>query len=290
MKELLRLAGGYKRVMDYVLNLQSENLTLGNSLFSALGVDLVLSGCAITNNNNGTINIADGLIYISGDAVRFDGANNIASNGSKTFVKGGYVTSDQKEFGDGSQKNVYREAKAAIVNSTDGNQRQIKITTTLYDLKQYIRDVVANSDVKGAYKEIYDFDGTFRPNFDESGLGVTPRWYGWAIDNGENGTPGTSGMALIAAGTYTDPVSGEETVYEMGQNVGERLHKLSQSESATPTGTVPGLVGPRGKPGDGGGGPVYYVSGPLKAGADAQVGHNNMQPSKAVYRVIKIVD
>lgn len=277
-------------MMDYVLNLQGENLLLGNSLFTALGVDLVLSGCAITNNNNGTINIGSGLVYISGEAVRFDGISNVISDGSKAFAKGAYTTSDQKEFADGSLKNVYREAKAIVINSTPANKSQIKITTTPYNLKQYIRDVVANSEVKGTYKEIYDFDGTFRANFDESGLGVTPRWYGWALDNGNNGTPGSTGMAIIAAGTYTDPISGEETVYSNGDDIGERTHKSTQSESAKPAGLLPGLIGPRGKPNDGNGGTIYYVSGPLMAGSDALSAHNNMQPSKVAYRVIKIVD
>jgi len=288
MKELLTLTGGYRRVMDYLLNLQAENLTLGNALFASLGFDMVLQGCTVHDNGNGTVNIAAGIIYIGSEALRFDGANNVASNGSKTFVKGAYTTSNSETFGDGSIKNVYREAKAVIADATGGNVTQIKIKTTLYNLAQYIQDRVQGYEVKGAIKEVYDLDGTFLTNFDASGLGVTPRWVGWARDNGSNGTPGSVGMTTIAAGTYTDPSNGEQTVYIEGEPVGEPKHLLTVNETAKPAGLPQGLEGPHKKPGDGGGMDIFYVTGGLGDGFDADQRHNNMQPSMPVYRVVKI--
>jgi hypothetical protein len=290
MKELLTLQGGYPREMDYLLNLQSELYTVTTGLFNSLGADLVLAGCAVHNNGNGTINIAAGLVYVAGEPLRFDATLNVPADGTKTFVKGGYVSTDSKLFADGFNKNVYREAKAVIANVT-GSAAEIKIKTTLYNLRQYIQDSVQSFEVKGTFKEIYDFDGTFLDNFDESGLGVTPQWIGWALDNGSNGTPGSIGKVLIAAGKYTDPVSGEETVYNNGDETGERLHKLLPAEMARinigrtrtdNTGRPPYEPNHL----QGGSGRGLYLE-------DNYIGndqpHNNMQPSLAVYRVIKIV-
>ncbi len=289
--------------MDYFLKLQSENLLLGTSLFAALGVDLVLSGCTVFNNNNGTINIAPGLVYIAGDAIRFDGANNVLADGSRALTKGAYVTSDQKQFGDGSQKNTYREAKAVIVDQTAGNHREIKIKTTLYDLKQYIQDAVADSEVKGTYKDIYDFDGTFRTtNFDEDGIGITPRWLKWAIDNGNANTPNTVGMTLINAGTYTDPDTGLQTVYEVGVPVGKNVQKLAKEEipnynmevfgdkkylhhlttSASGSSTYRGLTDRTDDPD----GAIKLL---ISSGGSGQA-QNNMQRSMPIIRVIKMID
>jgi hypothetical protein len=289
MKLLLSLTGGYKRVMDRLLTLQSETRIFVNAQYAALGYDMVLSGCAITDNGNGTVNIAAGIIFIGGDSLRFDGAVNISADGSMAFVTGNPVTSLLSPFGDGSSKNIYSEIKAVIAAQDPTNIFQIKISTSLYNLQLYIQDQIYRSETKGTIKEVYDLDGTFRANFDSTGLGITRRWLGWALDNEENETPGSVGMATIAAGTYTDPVSGLETIYTAGIPIGERLHVLTPTETPTPAGIPPGLDGPRQKPEDGGGENIYYVNGPLKAAANAAAGHNNMQPSMPLYRVVKMI-
>lgn len=295
MRFLNVLSGGYKRVMDRLLDLQNESFTLGNAPFANLGVDLVLSGCAVHDNGNGTVNITSGLIYISGNTLRYDGDSNVPAGGTKAFIAGSVVTSKPMIFGDGSTKNIYSEQKAIIADQDPGNNTQIKIKTKLYDVRQYIQDQIYNSEEKGTIKELYDLSGidpgepgSFLANFDNTGLGVTPRWLGWALDNGNNGTRGSAGMALIAAGTYTDPISGEETVYTEGDEVGARTSKITAAESPTPAGLVTGTFGPVGKPGDGGGPSVKYVT-TLSAAAAATAARSNMQPSMPAYRVVKIV-
>jgi len=232
MKELLTLAGGYPRQMDFLLNLQTEMLALGNSMFSSFGFDFVLSGCAITDNGNGTVNIAPGIVYIGGEAIRYDGDSNVISDGTKALLKGAYIASDMRMFGDGSNKNIYREAKAFVTNATALNLTELKVKPVMYTINEYIKDTILSSEVKGAIREVYDLDGTFDLNFDDSGLGITPRWIGWALDNG-NFSPGSAGKVLLGAGRHVDTLDGEETIYNAGETGGRNKTFLTTSQMPT---------------------------------------------------------
>jgi hypothetical protein len=279
--------------MDRLLDLQNEAFTLGNAPLSGLGVDLVLQGCAVTNNGNGTVNIAPGLILVNSLTLRFAGAANIAADGSQAFIAGPPVTSAPKPFADGSIKNIYSESMAIVSAEDPSNSTQIKIGLTLYNLQEYITDQVYQSESKGTIKEVYDLDGTFLDNFNDTGLGVTRRWLGWALDNAGNGTPGSAGMAIIAVGTYTDPVTGLQTVYAPGQKLGETAHKLVMaelpaagipipaSENGTANGSRQKAAWSDNEANDQG----NITSGNLGLGT----AHNNMQPSVATYRAVKIV-
>src|SRR3989339_1959045 len=130
MKKLRSLQGGYPRQQDYLLTIQNELITLGDSLFASLGVDMVLSGCAVTDNGNGTVNIAAGIVYVSGEVIRFDGSSNVLADGTKTFIKDTAATTDPKLFADGGTKDVYTEIKAIV--GTKSSITQIAIKTTLY--------------------------------------------------------------------------------------------------------------------------------------------------------------
>lgn len=289
MKLLSTLTGGYRRVMDKLLSLQTETQTFVNAQFASIGFDLVLQGCAVTDNGNGTVNIAAGIVLIGGNAIRFAGANNIASDGSQAFVAGAAVSSFPEVFGDGSTKNIYSEVFATIAAQDPTNTYQIKVKTTLYNLQQYVKDQINAAEVKGTVKTIYDLDGTFLENFNTDGLGVTPAWINWALDNGNYGTPGSAGMVIIGVGTYTDPVSGLQTNYPYPSTGGEMNHTLSVAE-------MPAHSHQQGAD-------VYYTvgSGGSHAAGDSGNGargntlstggggaHNNMQPYRTAYRVVKI--
>jgi len=228
MKELLRLQGGYPRVIDTVLNLQEEFVTASNGLLSALACDLVLKGCQVTDHGNGTVSIAAGLVYVDGEILRFEGEANIANDSTKAFLKGAYVSNTPAEFFDGSTKNMYREAKAVIGNKS--NATQIVVGPTLRTIKTFIEDIVAGAAFKGETRTIVDLDGTFLQNFDGSGLGITPRYYGWALRNGNNGTTNMAGRSIVGQGTYNDPVTGEQVNFDAGATGGERVHKLTIPE------------------------------------------------------------
>ena len=285
MKNLKILQGGYPRQMDYTLTLQTEFMTVANSMFGKLGKDIVLSGCDVVNNGNGTLNISTGIVFVDAEVVRFDGANNVPADLTRTFVKDVPVSTDTKTFGDGIDKQIYTEVKAIIGNKVSVSQ--IAIGTELYTLATYIRDVSAGYAVKGEYKEIYDFDGTFLQNFDESGLGITTGYLNWALDNGNNGTPGSVGRVLIGTGVFNDPVTGLQTVYYNGERAGERTHKLSIGELPSHD---HGYVQPKNSQNVDAGGNSRF--GDTQSGASAKTGgdlaHNNMQPYLAVYRIIKL--
>jgi hypothetical protein len=273
-------------------------LALGNSLFSAIPYDMVLSGCAVTDNGNGTVNIAAGMMYVGGQVIRFDGANNVPSAGTKAIGQAVPVNTDMMQFGNGSNYNTYSEVKAVVVNATGTNVQEIKVKTTLYNITQYIQDTVLAAEVKGTIKEIYDLDGTFIGNFDTTGLGITPRWDGWALDNASNGTRGSAGAVIIGAGTYTAPVTGLQTVYNDGDSGGEKDHLLTVNEMPIHGHTIATSDSP--SSGSDGADPVRSSSGGGVnsrggAGAGKTIGtagagqsHNNMPPYVVAYRVVKI--
>lgn len=296
MKKLRTLQGGYPRQQDYLLNLQNELMSLADSMFAKLGVDMVLSGCEVTDNGNGTVNIAAGIVYVSGEVVRFDGAANVASDGSKALVKDVAVTTDPKLFGDGTTKDVYTEVKAVVGDKVSGVQ--ITIGTTLYTLATYIQDVVSSYAIKGEIKDIYDFDGTFLDNFDASGLGVTPRYSNWHLMNGNGPTPNGQGRVRITAGKI---VSGAvEYTFIHGAADGEVKHantvaEMPQHDHVTHAkGPFSGKYLNRGNNRySEGGGIDAFGGGAIDNGVrtgDTGSGqaHNNMQPYIAVYTIIKI--
>lgn len=288
MKKLRSLQGGYPRQQDYLLTLQNELTTMADALFAKLGVDMVLQGCDVTNLGNGTVNITAGIVYVGGEVLRFDGANNVPANATKTFVKTTAVTTDPKVFANGSSQNVYSEVKVVVGDKTSTSE--IPIKTTLYTLETYIQDVVSSYAIKGEIKDIYDVDDSFTANFDASGLGATPRYNGWAICNGNNGTPNLSGRVRIGVGVITNP-DGTQVNYQHGANGGETMHQLTISEMPEHNHQYLKANAPR--PGSGTANNLYEDTATVTNKTTSNVGggqsHNNMQPYFAVFQIMKVV-
>lgn len=290
MKKLRSLQGGYPRQQDYLLSLQTELFDLSESLFASLGVDMVLNGCTVVNNGNGTVNISAGIVYVSGEVCRFGGANNVLSDLSKTFVKDAPANTDPKLFADGQSRPVYTEVKVIIGNKSNNTQIPIGVDK-LYNLSSYIEDVVSSYAIKGEIKDIYDLDGDFLTNFDASGLGITPRYNNWALFNGNNGGPNGQGRVRITAGKIVN--NGVEYTYLHGLSGGEVNHKLTVAELPTFRMNYKGWGPYQGNKNGDNNGPdhdnqdfkwVTMQSDPV--GSD--VPHNNMQPHVNVYTIIKI--
>lgn len=281
MKQLRELQGGYPRRMNYLVNLQNEFLAVANSMFGKLNQDIVLSGCNVVNNGNGTVNISSGIVFVSGEVIRFDGAANIVSDSSKAFIKGAPATSESKIFADGNPKDVYTEVKAIIGNNT--SITQIKVSTELYTLATYIRDVAAGYAVKGEIRDIYDFDGTFLDNFDSSGMGITARYNDWHLINGNAGTPDAQGRSRITAGRMVS--DGVEYTYDNGNFGGSVKHQLTVQEMPNHSHQYEGSNGP----GGGGDGSRKNVpTGKFSGSSGGDQPHNNMHPYLAVYSIIKL--
>jgi hypothetical protein len=288
MKELLKIQGGYPRQIDYLFNLQQELFTMNNSLFAGLGIDLALSGCNVTDHGNGTIDIAPGVVYIGGEVLRFDGISNFGEYTSKTLARGAFVSTDPKIFADQQAKNVYREAKAVIADKSSVLQISIK-NTNLYNLQDYIRDNIASADVRGAVRHIYDLDGNFADNFDGTGLGISARWLGWALMNGNNGTKDACGRTMIGIGRFYDPVTGIETNYSRGDQGGEKTHRLTIAEMPNHAHTYnPGDYAGRSDNANDRDVMLPGSSTRTTASVGGDAAHNNMQPYIAIYFVVKI--
>lgn len=291
MKTLISQTGGYKRHMDYLLTLQSELTKINDSLFKGLGHDLVLSGCELTDHENGTVSITSGMVYVGGKIVRFAGADNIPDNGKAIVLNPVPVQTDPDDFFDGTVKNTYKEEFAIVGPLTDAS-RQIAIgIIKLYNIEQYINDIVLSYGQKGETKWIIDLDGSFLANFDNSGLGITARWMGWAICNGNNGTPNMQGRTAIGVGQVVD--GGVQYNYANNSTGGETKHKLTIQEmprhqfsinyQTEKIGSGSGWWGLNRDDGTVNPNVQKYTN---FLGND--VSHNNMQPYRAGYYVIRI--
>lgn len=161
--------------------------------------------------------------------------------------------------------------------------------------KEYLEDFVNSRSHRGEIKDIYDFDGTFLDNFDGSGLGITPRWIGWALMNGNNGTPNAQGRVRLTVGEMYD--QGYYYSYYNGQTGGEGRHQLTILEmpnhdhnidNAFKTTSVQPLDF-KGS-GDGRGGAHNTNTGIINStnSVGSDIPHENRQPFIAVYTVIKI--
>ncbi|MGJ1198825.1 phage baseplate protein [Sphingobacterium spiritivorum] len=291
MKELIKQTGGYKRHMDYLLTLQSEVMGVQNAMLKNLGHDLVLSGCEITDHQNGTVSIAPGVVYVSGQIVRFAAAANIASDGSKCMVLSNPVQTDPDDFFDGTTKNTYKEVFAQIGDTSNQAQQIVIVNQNLYGIRQYVQDIVLSYGQKGEIKDVYDYDSTFMANFDSSGLGITPKWIGWAIMNGNNGTPNASGRVRLSVGSIVS--DGVQYNFENGTMGGTVMHKLTQNQMPKHR---HGNNHQTEKIGSGNGWwALNRYDGTTNPNvikySDYQGGdepHNNMQPYIAIYSVIKI--
>ena len=115
MRRIYGLTSGNQRLMDRALDLKDEIAIFIKARYGVSGIDFVVSGCDTTDNGNGTVNITPGIIMIGGNLFRYDGDNNIASDGSKTFIAEPVV------------KNTYSEQKAIVAAEDPKNHTQLKI-------------------------------------------------------------------------------------------------------------------------------------------------------------------
>ncbi|MCG8319176.1 MAG: hypothetical protein MI921_06715 [Cytophagales bacterium] len=87
------------------------------------------------------------------------------------------------------------------------------------------------------------FHGETSGVFDGSGKGVAGTPYeGWAICNGQNGTPDLRGRFIVGVGRNEDPAYAGNTTYLMGGTGGEEKHTLTQPEMPAHNHNHPSMV------------------------------------------------
>ena len=143
----------------------------------------------------------------------------------------------------------------------------------------------------GAIYQHYDISNTFASNFDGTGLGIVAPFVGWALMNGNNGTPDMSGLGTICQGVYTNPDL-TTTTYVSKTEYGEREHVLTTPEIPSHT---HGNSTNSGKPYEVGITVGDFLSSTNTgtaatgiANAGGGLGHNNIPPVMAIYMAIKI--
>jgi hypothetical protein len=155
----------------------------------------IISGCV----NTGVLpihNISAGVLYYNGEIFNFDGANFTLTGLQKAYARietTQYITNaDPVQFTDGVNRNVHNIRKLVVEN-----------TITSSGLPEFKDFVIINNWLKGDTKEVVCDSTYLATNFDGSGLGRLERT-GWAIMNGNNGTPNDNGKVVIAYGAdYT---------------------------------------------------------------------------------------
>lgn len=152
----------------------------------------ILSGC-----KNSTIapihTLSAGVLYYNGEIFNFDGATFTLTGLQKAYARietTQYLTNaDPVQFTDGVNRNVHNIRKIVIEN-----------TVTSSGLPEFKDFILANNWLKGDTKEVVCDSTYLSTNFDGTGLGRLER-AGWAIMNGNNGTPNDNGRVIIAYGT-----------------------------------------------------------------------------------------
>lgn len=176
----------------------------------------ILSGCV----NFGALpvhNLSSGVLYCNGEVFNFDGANFVLSGLQKAYARietTQYITNaDPVQFTDGVSRNVHDIRKIVIEN-----------TTTSSGLPEFKDFILINNWLKGDTKEVV-CDATYLSTyFDGTGLGRLER-LGWAIMNGNNGTPNDNGKVVISYGSsYTTlgASAGATTTTIVGANLPSR--------------------------------------------------------------------
>jgi len=152
----------------------------------------ILSGCK--NSTTAPIHtLSAGVLYYNGEIFNFDGATFTLTGLQKAYARiltTQYVTNaDPVQFTDGVSRNVHNIRKIVI-----------EATITSSGLPEFKDFIISNSWLKGDTKEVVCDSTYLSTNFDGTGLGRLER-LGWAIMNGNNGTPNDNGRTVIAYGT-----------------------------------------------------------------------------------------
>jgi hypothetical protein len=227
----------------------------------------ILLGC-VNSNTAPTYNVSAGVVFYNGEIYDVP-AFSFTTTGSNlpypNLVITQYTTNaDPVEFTDGTPRNVC-DIRKLVVTST--------ATSTGFPI--YDNWFRGGAWIYGDTKEIVCNSSYVSTHFDSTGLGRKER-KGWAIMNGNNGTPNDNGLVVVAYGTdYTT----------LGATGGSKDAVLVQHTHTYASGTHYGL-----KPGGevSGSGSFSVEALPAISTEGVSGTNKNMQPYVVRLRIMKI--
>ncbi len=178
--------GGQPINLDDLGVMQDSVFEILNAQFTGLG-DFVFSGVNVTGSNTNA-NLSGGLVRINNKILDFLPVIglNFLNFPFYYIVEGNQADYRPKVFASGQTKNT-RTRNYAILTTTQpssGGQIRVEYNNNVFRLK----DAFQNSFIRRGV--IWDVCINPTPNLevDGTGLGINT-WAGWAICNGQNGTP-----------------------------------------------------------------------------------------------------
>jgi hypothetical protein len=289
--------------------LQNEIYTASLAHLKSLSstTPLIINGCDATLSGS-DVTITSGYIYINNEIIPFNGY----TGAYPVYISQGTNAITTRVFKDGSTNPAVIETSTttSLTIPTDSY-----IVFDPYTSQRYSDVLSRYSTKKGQIIEVALFDITSK--FDGTGLGKW-EWYGYALCNGNNGTPNLNGRVTIGDGTYTE--TGFSHSYTYGENGGKAGVKLTGAQSGikdhnhditqTPHhhGITSAETGWYYRNASDGGGGNYFGSTPTAfpfsvntsngnanisinntGNVDADDYHENRQPFYAVKKIIRII-
>lgn len=205
--------GGAPIYLDDLINSDLENKKAYEAILAGLDSKIVLSGCEVSNLNEpgNTFDLSAGFVYLNGTVMEVP-----AYSGSyPIFIHEATAVNDDRDFEDGNTDTVATTRVAEYTGTPSGDSIEFDYTTG-YRLETVVRrSAYGINDIRLLTVTTNKFDGT--------GLGLdTSEERGFALCNGQNGTPDLRGKFIVGLG------SGDYDT--IGNTGGEEEHTLTIDE------------------------------------------------------------
>ena len=292
-KSLSFLQDSYKEVVDAIVQ---------GMINYTSGTVVVLYGCQVTGTSPNFSVSAGAIYYNNGSSpigeIYLVYAGTVTTTGSQipvwtmqTLNTAQYnsINVDPVLFTDNSPHSIHDINEFVLTAGASGSGIADYTNVTYYNPVRFAKAI---GEIFPYYGSVSAFSG---------GLG-SGQWTGFALCDGNNGTPNLCGRVIIGTGTVTD-INGTSQVFTYNTNGGELSHKLTSAESGIrdhihdngvaasgsgggPGGTNSGNTGSSQYQTDG----IINVDGVSgRNGAqDASSAHNNVQPYYVLYYIMRI--
>ena len=209
--------GGAPIYLDDLINSDLENKAAYEAILAGLDSKIILSGVEVSNLNQPgmTFDLSEGFVYLNGAIMRVP-----AYSGSyPIYIHEATAVDDDRDFEDGNTDTVATTRVAEYTGSPSGDSIELNYTSGYYLDTVIRRASYGIGDIRLLTVTTDKFDGT--------GLGLdTSVERGFALCNGNNGTPDLTGKFIVGQGG-----AGDYAI--IGNTGGEETHALTIAEMPT---------------------------------------------------------